>query len=255
MDPERPVLGGAYDYPDGAVVPEHRHERAQLVYASRGVMTVAATGGLWVIPSFRAVWIPAGVKHAITMSGRVAMRTLYIDPEALPHAPRTCSVVQVSPLLRELIVAATTLTHDYRPDGSEARLMTVILDQIQSVAVAPLHLPEPEDSRLRVITEFLREHPDDQRTLDDWTRAAGASTRTLSRLFLRETGMSFRAWRQQLRLLISLRQLAAGESVTRVALDVGYNSLSAFIAMFHRALGEPPSRYFQSREEPPSDAA
>jgi AraC-like DNA-binding protein len=122
--------------------------------------------------------------------------------------------------------------------------MLLILDEIRQLPVAPLHLPEPADGRLRSITTALRTDPTDDRTLDTWARAVGASTRTLARLFLAETGMTFRQWQRQARLLAGLVRLAAGQPVTVVALEVGYESPSAFIAMFKRALGTTPGQYF-----------
>jgi AraC-like DNA-binding protein len=128
--------------------------------------------------------------------------------------------------------------------------MQVILDQIDALAVAPLHLPMSSHARLAPILEWLLAHPEDDNGLEDWGRRVGASARTLARLFERETGMSFRAWRQQARLLAALTRLAADEPVTSVAFDLGYDSLSAFIAMFRRATGTTPGRYFDRPERP-----
>jgi AraC-like DNA-binding protein len=128
--------------------------------------------------------------------------------------------------------------------------MLLILDEIRELPVAPLHLPEPTDRRLRRITTVLKTAPADNRTLDLWARTAGASSRTLARLFVAETGMTFRQWRRQARLLTGLVHLAAGQSVTEVALHVGYESPSAFIAMFKHALGSTPSQYFATSPAP-----
>ncbi|MGE0419742.1 MAG: helix-turn-helix domain-containing protein [Acetobacteraceae bacterium] len=207
--------------------------------------------GTFVVPPYLAVWMPAGVVHRIDASGTVRMRTIYIDTE---HAgspgtglPGEVCVLHVTPLLRELILAAVDAPQTFPPDGPEARLMAVILDQIQVLPVAPLSLPIPQDARLRRIADALLADPADERTIDEWARLAGASARTLARLFQAETGMSFGQWRQQLRLLRALERLAAGEPVTGVALDLGYDSPSAFIAMFRRALGTTPRRYFAER--------
>jgi AraC-like DNA-binding protein/mannose-6-phosphate isomerase-like protein (cupin superfamily) len=243
----RPVVAFANDYPAGHGIARHRHVRAQLLYAAAGVMRVATDRGVWVVPPQRAVWIPAGVEHEIGCAGVVRMRTLYVDPEAIPGLPEACRVVDVPPLLRELILKAATLPPLYDLDGADDRLMRVILDQIETLDVAPLHLPVPTHPRLAPILAALLAHPEDGTGLDAWGRRVGASGRTLARLFVAETGMTFGAWRQQARLLAALTRLAAGDPVTTVALDLGYDSLSAFIAMFRRATGTTPGRYFEVR--------
>ncbi len=243
----RPVAAFAHDYAPGELIPPHRHRRAQLLFAAAGVMRVQTDHGLWVVPPNRAVWLPAGIEHRIACDGTVRMRTLYIRPEAATRLGDACQVVDVPPLLRALIVRAVDLPALYDEDGPDGRLMRVILDQIAALEVAPLHLPMPVHPRLAPILEVLLRHPEDDRGLETWGRQVGASGRTLTRLFQRETGMSFRAWRQQARLLAALTRLAAGKPVTSVALDLGYDSLSAFIAMFRKATGTTPGRYFAAR--------
>ena len=240
----RPVAALAADYPSGHVIARHSHRRAQLVHAAAGVMTVTTETGTWVVPPQRAVWVPALIAHAIKAHGRLAMRTLYVTPDAAPRLPKDCCVITVPPLLGELILEAMRIPPLYSMAGPGARIFAVILDRIRVARVAPLHLPLPADTRLRRITDALSLGPGDRRRLSDWATTAGASDRTLARLFLSETGLTFRQWRQQARLLDALTRLAAGQPVTTVALDLGYESPSAFIAMFKRALGETPGRYF-----------
>jgi AraC-like DNA-binding protein len=240
----RPVVARATEYPSGFCIPPHRHQRAQLVFASTGVMTVTTEKGLWVVPPQRAVWVPTAMEHYIRMTGQVSMRSLYIIPDTISGLPDDCCVVSVSPLLRELILYAVTLPRLYAPASPAERIMTVILDQLRALPVSPLHLPVPSDFRLQAIARALIENPADGRTIAAWGRTVGASDRTLARLFLTETGMSFHHWRQQVRLLEALRRLALKEPVTTLALELGYDSPSAFIAMFKRAFGMTPSRYF-----------
>lgn len=209
-------------------------------------MTVSTGDGTWVVPPQQAVWVPPGVLHEVTSIGALAMRTLYLHPAAIGGLPEACRVVTVPALLRELILRAVTLPPDYPPDGPEARLMAVVPDQLQALQPEPLHLPMPSDRRLRTITDALAKRPADGRSLADWARSAGASERTLARLFRRETGMTFGAWRQRLRLLAAIARLAEGRPVTAVAFDLGYESPSAFVAMFRRQLGEPPGRYLRA---------
>ncbi len=244
VDMVRPVVGLAAGYDHGHRIRRHAHPVAQLIFAAEGVMTVTTDAGAWVVPPLRAVWVPPHVPHAIRMAGRVEMRTIYVEPGGIAGLPDACSVVHVSPLLRELVLRAVGFAQPYAPQGPEARAAAVLLDEIRAATVAPLHLPRPTDPRLVRVAQALDATPDDGRALGAWARVAGASTRTLARLFQQETGMSFRAWRQQLRLVRALERLAAGDAVTTVALDLGYDSPSAFITMFKKALGATPSRYF-----------
>lgn len=239
------VVAFRRDLAAGETIPPHRHRRDQLVYASEGVITVTTARGAFVVPPQRAVWMPGGVEHRIDARRAVAMRTLYLEPGGAAGLPAAVCVLHVTPLLRELILAAVAQPQAYRSNSPEERLMSVILDQIRVLPVAPLALPMPADPRLRRVAEALLADPADDRALAHWAREAGASARTLARLFRRETAMSFRVWRQQLRLLRALEMLAAGEAVTTVALDLGYDSPSAFIAMFRRNLGTTPTRYFK----------
>ncbi len=243
-----PVVAMARNYPSGYRIEPHTHVRAQLAYASEGVMRLGTATGTFVVPPARAVWMPAGIEHWITAHGALAMRTLYIKPEAAPDLPIACRVVAVSPLLRELILAAMAMPQADPLDGPQARLMAVILDQIRALPAAPLHLPMPRDRRIKPMAEALRDDPADRRSFAEWAETVGASERTLARLFIGQTGFSTGAWRQQARLLKALELLAGGAAVTAVALDVGYDSPSAFIAMFRRTLGVSPKRYFETRD-------
>jgi AraC-like DNA-binding protein len=239
----RPVAAMAKDFPDGHHIAPHSHERAQLIFAAEGVMMVGTADGSWAVPPQRAVWMPAGVRHEIRMAGTVAMRTLYVRADASRELPPDVRVIAVSALLRELILRACGLPLLYDESGPPARIVALILDEIAALPTLALDLAMPRDPRLARICRALQADPGSARTLEDWACAAGASSRTLARLFPRQTGATFAAWRQQARLLAALARLAAGQPVTRVALDLGYDSPSAFTALFRRAFGTTPSRY------------
>jgi len=245
-----PVVGVAQDPSPGFVIAAHRHPFAQLIHAAAGVMTVETEDGIWVVPPERAVWVPEYVIHRIRMTGSVALRTLYLDPSIAPIAGRRCCVVQVSVLLRAAIQRAMDFAPDYSDRGPESHLVAVIVDEIRAAPTAPLHLPMPTDPRARRLAEACRDDPGDRRRLREWAPLVGASERTLERLFRAEVGLTFGAWRQQARLLRALERLAAGESVTEVALQVGFETPSAFIAMFRRATGTTPARYFRAASDP-----
>lgn len=235
------------DYAPGALLAPHRHARGQLVYAASGIMTVTTDGsatrqgGAWVVPPSQALWIPPRLTHAIRMTGRVAMRTLYLRADTASFMPDAPQVLAVSPLLRELILRLMEPAPYRDPGGHVAAL---ILDELRAAPRLSLRLPMPRDERLLRLCRALLDRPGERRRLPRLARLAGASTRNLARLFQSELGMSFTAWRQQLRLMEALRRLAGGATVTAVALDLGYASPSAFAFMFRKSLGVAPSRFF-----------
>ena len=243
-----PVASEGERFPSGHTNPWHSHDRGCLIYPAEGVVTVETEDGHWVVPPQRAVWVPAGGTHQTHMSGPVTFRGLMIDQEAVPGLPEDSCVIGITPLLRELLLQACATPAEHGLEGPEGRVIAVILDQLRSLPVPALPLPIPQDRRLRRLVEALMENPADNRSLDDWGREVGASGRTLARLFLSETALTFRAWRQHLRVLEALRRLARGEPVTSVALDVGFESPSAFVQMFKKSLGQTPGRYFSQGE-------
>src|SRR5262245_18713521 len=235
----------AAGYSSGTVLDDHAHDWAQLVYACEGVMTVQTEDGTWVVPSHRGVWIPGGIQHSVSMSGWVSMRTLYMAPALVRGLPRRCCVFAVPPLLRELILHAVE-KGSLRGDVPEhRRLVGFLLDQVRVLPAVPLELPMPRDARALRVAARWREDPGETAPLDQLARAAGASRRTMERLFQQETGMSLGRWRQQARLLHAMRLLAIGEPVTSAALEVVYDSTSAFIAALSQVLGITPGRYYR----------
>lgn len=223
----------------------HAHRRAQLVHAAEGVIVVSTPAGRWVVPPQRAVWVPAGVSHAVASRRAFRLRTLYVEPLVAP-LPAACRVVAVDRLVEELLGAAAGFGAAYPEGGPEERLVRVILDRLPALAVAPLlHLPAPKSPELVRIAGALGRRPGDGKTLDAWAACVGLTPRTAARRFVAETGTTFGRWRQHLRLLAALERLGAGESVTAVAFEVGYEDVSSFIGAFKAALGETPARYFK----------
>lgn len=241
----RQVVAAAFDCPAGVTIDPHRHATHQLIYAARGVMNVQTTRGAWVVPPSRALWVPAGGEHSIRTIGAVSMRTLYVS--AGPHSiPLKCyAVVDVSPLLRESILRLIALQTSATDKQRESRLVAIIFDELYALESQPLHLPFPEEPRLREVCEAIASDPGSNRTSAQWGARFGMSAKTLERDFAKSLRMTFGQWRQQVRLLASLERLAAGEAVTTVALDLGYKSPSSFTVMFQKALGSTPSAYFR----------
>ena len=246
--PRAEIASVSADFDDGQVIPEHSHPEDQLLFASEGVMTLSTKQGVWVVPPLRAVWIPANTPHSVAMSGQVSMRTLYFLPKLCRAFRGKCLVMNVSSLLRELILYACKLKKLQKRTAGERRIVGIIVEQLKSVESVPLQLPHPSDSRAMRVVRTLLADPADHRTLEKLCADCGASKRTIQRVFLEETRMHFGQWRQQLRLLHALQLLASGEKVTAAALEAGYNSPSAFIAMFRKQLGTTPKRYLESED-------
>ncbi|AOY02132.1 hypothetical protein BJP62_00370 [Jeongeupia sp. USM3] len=232
----------------------HQHRRAQLVYACSGVMRVETFEGNWVLPPQRALWVPPQTPHRVMIASDAEMRTFYVEPAATTGLPERCTVLEVSPLLRELILTLTALPTAY-DEGSRADLIArLCLAELHLLPTAPLHLPMPQDARLTKLCQRVLGRLDGEETLEQLADLAGASSRTLARRFRSETGLSFREWRQQARLIRALEMLAQGEPLKRIAERLGYASQSAFGAMFHRTLGIEPSRYFAAAAHPSAEA-
>ena len=239
----RAVAAMPKDLAWGFEILPHHHERAQLIYATAGTMRVSTDDGVWVVPPQRALWMPAGVTHSIVMLGDTTMRTLYLRDDAAAAMPTVCRVLSMTPLLRELIVRATELPVQYDESGPGGHVVALILLELQGLQSLALQLPMPRDARLRSLCQALIDSPGDQRPLEAWAKTINTSARTLARRFHGETGLSFGAWRQQARVLEAMGRLGGGAPVTEVAFDLGYESVSAFSAMFHRATGASPSRF------------
>ncbi|GAA1229109.1 helix-turn-helix transcriptional regulator [Kitasatospora nipponensis] len=249
QDVPRPLAAMARDLPDGHHIAPHHHRRAQLIYGTSGAITVVTGHGAWVVPATRGVWVPAGVTHAMSCTGTVRMRTLYVQPEAAPHLPARPSVVAVGPLLRELVEAATRIPLAYDVDGRDGAVMALLLHELVPRPVPALHLPTAGEPDLDRLCAAIHAEPG-----RSWSTAAAAahahlSPRTLQRRFAAATGMTLAHWVRQSRLLHAVTLLAGGLPVTAVAARLGYATPSAFTAMFHRALGVTPGGYFA----PPAD--
>ena len=249
--PESPVRGDLTraivtrrtSYPHGHHIEPHWHARAQFVFAVAGTMRVRTARHVWIVPPSRALWVPARTVHEIQMYGVVQMHSLYVADTPSGGMPSTCVVLSVTPLVKELVVRAVALPASYDEAGDDGLLMRLLLAEIRRLPHCALDLPLPESADLaalceRILADLSARHPCG---LD--AGALRTSTRTLYRRFLRETGITFARWKQQARLMESIRRLAAGAPVTGIALDLGYESPGAFSTMFRRALGVPPRAF------------
>ncbi len=238
-----PVRGLAQTFPDGHRLDRHTHRWAQLVYAARGVMRVATPDAAWLVPPTRAIWVPGGTPHEIEMRGTVAMRTLYLAPAAPDERLAACRAIEVAPLLRELILHIVRIGMLDADDLSHARLEGLLVDLLAAGETAPLELPLPRDPRARRLADAILAEPGAAAGLAELAAGAGASLRTLQRLFQAEVSLPLETWRHRARMQQAVVSLSNGASVTAAALDCGYQSPSAFIAAFKRTFGATPARY------------
>jgi AraC-like DNA-binding protein len=226
------------------VVAAHSHNWGQLVYCSQGVQDVITPAGRFLLPPDRAVWVPPNEPHEISTLHGAELTSIYVTPEAAIGLPSECRVLEVSALLQALIQEALRQAPDYDWQSPVGRLFRTLRDQIAVARPAPLYLPLPGDTRLRNICYQLQQNPAIAYTLAQWSALVGASERTLQRLFQQETRMSFQQWRQQLRLQHALERLVGSrDSITRIAVDLGYESSSTFISMFQKHCGMTPGEY------------
>ncbi|WP_319519293.1 helix-turn-helix transcriptional regulator [uncultured Martelella sp.] len=248
IDASRPVTARVQRWQAGEIGrAPHAHPRGQLLWAEEGILTVRACGTRWLAPTSHAIWIPGGTVHDVMMETDVSACFIYIDPSVSGVREKRCEVLHMTPLMRQLLLR-------FRNPGPEtdgrqgrlSRLCAVIIDELATLPNAPLSLPAGIDPRLKRVTGRLLERPDDNANLGELARFAGAGTRTLERLFQRETGLRFSEWRSRLRLMEAINHLSHGRSSVEIAGLLGYRSASAFVAAFRRHFGVPPQSYLKA---------
>lgn len=254
-DVPRAIVATGNDYPARFVLPAHAHKRHQLLYAATGVVKTITPEGSWIVPPRRALWIPAGVMHEVHMDGNVSTRSAYVQREAAQGLWEHCQVIAVSPLLHELLEVAVDLPTEYALDSRDGRLMALLLDEIRAMPTLALNTPLPAEPRLYKLCRAMLDAPALDIDIDAMAAKAGMSRRHFTRTFRQQTGMSYAAWRQQACLLAALTRLGRGQSITDVAVELGYGSASAFTSAFRRVLGEPPSRYMAGEQRPRAKGA
>jgi AraC-like DNA-binding protein len=227
----------------------HAHRESQLIYMVRGELTCEASSALWIVPPRSALWIPAALTHKIRARAPIEGYAVLLEPDIAPNLPRDCCAVSVTQLFRELLLRLATRPALYDLDGPDARLVSVLVDELATVSIEKHRLPMPADPRLRRLVDEITAHPADGATTRIWARRIGVGERTLNRLLVQETGLSFGRWRQQLHIILALQRLSRGASVQSVASDLGYESASSFVTMFRKALGTSPARYMARRLE------
>jgi AraC-like DNA-binding protein len=223
----------------------HEHAWNQFVYATSGTLVVVTEDCRYVITPEQAIWLPAGVTHTSGALSGAEFRNLYIADSSNLRMPSRCMVLVVSAFMRALIVELVDVQTRQENEAYMASLDSMIIEQLHRLEQQAFHLPWPRSVALRALCEAVYSAPDDARTLDEWSRYMGMSSRTLARRFQNEVGLGFREWKLRLRLFRAVEWLGAGRSVTQVALDLGYASTSAFTYMFHQEMGCTPSEWFR----------
>ena len=248
----RPLRAKARHLAASTRIEPHAHPWAQVAYSMTGVLRVTAGRSTFIVPPSRAVWIPPDVVHVVTVVEDADIRTLYLHQSRTRLGPgpgrdaawAECRVLDVSPLLRELVLHLPTEPGTGRPGARERHLCALILDELAAAPALRLGVDLPQDKRLRALCEAVLDDPARQATLEEWSRSVGASPRTAARLFRAELGTTFGQWRQQVLLAKALSMAARRASMARIASELGYASPSAFSAMVRRSVGLAPSRLF-----------
>ncbi len=250
LDPDetdRPAVASRLQVAEhDAEIPVHEHRKGQLILALHGAVTCEVANALWIVPPQCGVWIPGGMPHSNRATANARLCYLFVEPGVV-DLPAQCVTLAISPMLREMILHLADAPLDY-PHGSHTdRLARVLLDELVQMPAEHLSLLVSHHPKVRALAAALSADPADRSTISQWAVRLALGERTLSRLIERETGLSFGRWRQQLHLLIAIRELAAGAPVQRVSETLGYESVTAFITMFKKALGLSPARYFAVR--------
>ncbi|WP_131867222.1 AraC family transcriptional regulator [Biostraticola tofi] len=238
------VLALGTDYPYGTFLDTHSHQRAQFLYGLEGLMEVTTEDGKWMVLPYSGVWIPAGKPHSVKMIG-VSTRSLYIKPAYAPRQPSQCEVLNVSPLLHQLILSAHHLPERYHDDGRDETLIALMLHEIRLASPLPYFTPLPRHTLLAELCAAFLLQPHIHSTAEEWARSLNKSVRTFTRLFRQQLGLTFSEWRLKACLMQALADMSQGSSVTEISLNLGYESLSAFTTMFRKQLGFPPSVFIK----------
>ncbi|GLR70368.1 AraC family transcriptional regulator [Agaribacter marinus] len=225
---------------------KHSHEWAQFVYAHKGVLAVSTPSFRFIVPPEQGVWITPTTVHEVEAITDLKLTSFYIASSLLKDLPDNCCVLQVSMFLKSLIIEADKISQDFEWKGTDGRLLRLILDRLHGAPTEKLQLPYPRDRRLKGLIKAMQVNPSSNITLKQWGQSCGASSRTLTRLFKRDTGLTFIEWKQRLSIQIAISQLSIGVSVANVSLNLGYQSTSSFIYMFRQNTGVTPSFYYCS---------
>ncbi len=235
----------------GTFLSRHQHPQGQLTFVMQGTSTIMTTEGWWLASPGQAIWIVPACEHSAAYSESSQVIQVMLPPSLADALPPVCKTLNVSGLLRELLLEALTFGTPGRDDGDTGIIWQLILHQVtHAPETLTLFIPQGHDRRLQQVTHWLKQDPGNDQTLADLAVRCGCSSRTLARLFQAETGMTFARWRDHLRVITAVDRLSRGQALNRVAMDLGYQSANSFSTMFSRLLGAPPGRYMKQLATP-----
>ncbi len=249
------VSSASREYDAGFDIPDHQHDADQLVYAIQGVMQVSSGQSTWFIPPLFALWVPAETRHSVFLSAATSMRTIYLRPDLLADHFRGCSVLHMTPLLRELVLEVVRQGRLSLSDRYQQALIDLTVHHLRQATPVPVFVTLPRDERALNVARRILKSPGQATTLAELARDAGASARTVQRAYQRDLGIDFESWRRQLRITRAVEWLLDGVSVKEVADRVGYCQPSAFVEAFRRTFGSPPGRWAKSLQNHRESAA
>ena len=242
------VIGLSSEHSYREITPPHHHSRAQFLYASSGTIQVYTPNHVWIVPPMCALWIPAGIEHSVISLSHVKMNTALVETTAAELMGQHCFIIRVSKLLHELLIRLNAIeslppSTVTSADELSRSLQILIFDEIHKANLLPIQIPWPQDKRLLHICQTMLETPNKLKDLSTWADEISASTRTLMRMFQKETGLSYRAWIQQMHIAHALSKISNGESIAQISRTLGYSNASAFSTMFKRHLGQTPQQF------------
>jgi AraC-like DNA-binding protein len=247
-NPSKPILSVSLDVSETQCADKHAHPRAQLIYSSKGTMKVVTPKSIWYVSPNQAIWVPGMNEHQVFFLNDNHIRNIFVSPPYAKALPQQFFALNISPFMRELILKVVGIGNNYDMNGVEGRLVNVLIDELDAMTPTRCFLPLSDNFHLQLVINKLLKNPGDTRGVEHFAGIACTSSRTLSRLFIKELGLSFRNWRKQLRLLTALEMLDKGISVSQISFELGYNSSSAFIEMFRKEFGVPPGKYISTSE-------
>jgi AraC-like DNA-binding protein len=247
INPQLPIIPLALDVFETQCASKHSHPRAQLIYSCNGTMRVTVENHVWMVSSRQAIWVPSMYEHHVTFLKNNHIRNLFIDPSVLGNLPNTCFALDVSSFLREIILKIVTIDDNYQMDSVEGRIIQVALDELTTIKSTNCFLPISNEPRLKKVMDELINNTSDKRTVEEFASLACTTSRTLSRLFIKEVGMTFVNWRKQIRMMEAIERLEKGIPIAQIALELGYNSTSSFIEVFRKEFGVSPSNYLKEK--------
>ncbi|KAF2328209.1 AraC family transcriptional regulator [Flavobacterium daemonense] len=247
VDPSIPVIGYTETVNNEMCI-SHSHPRAQLIYATRGVMHVVVGNNIWVVNPLQGLWLPSGVEHQVTFQKDVNYYSVFIDPSATEGLPTDSFSFDIPMFLKQLVFKIITFGTEGNLTDSQLRIIAVFLDELSQIVPSATFLPTTNNERLQKVVDLLLNDVASKHNIDYYAELSFMSSRTLSRLFIKELGMNFSDWRARLKLIEAIKRLGEKQSIKEIALDLGYETASAFIFMFKKHLGKTPSNYILEDE-------